>query len=488
MIYDSIIIGGGISGLYLGNHLSKTKENFLILETKGRLGGRIKSITHNDIVYEAGAFRISETHKRVLQLIKKCNLFQQLVEIKERKTLYSRNGTNKYHTSTKLDYQQILSTIITNSKKKELMENNIYSLLVQKYDTEVAQYYLDYNGYHHINYNSNALVLKTIKQLSQNKFYSLKGGLQQLIEILKNNIPDKIKTNTQCLSIEKKNNLFYIQTNSKQKYQCKKIILTIPKENLLDITYLDKYSHLINSVSTSPYLRIYAIYPKNNNNQVWFHDINKIVTDTIIRQIIPIDKDIGLIEVCYVDYYNAIIIRDMIINGSFESYLQDTLNTIFPNKNIPKPNYLNYHYWKHGNHFWLPHNNPSTIINDLLHPEKNIYICGESYSYSQGWIEGSLESCDKVIQLLHTNNKKTKKQKPHKRITLKEVEKHNTIDDGWIILDNKVYNVTNFINKHPGGNIIKIGLGKDITKLFKSIQHSDMAFTILQKYLIGYLT
>ena len=48
-------------------------------------------------------------------------------------------------------------------------------------------------------------------------------------------------------------------------------------------------------------------------------------------------------------------------------------------------------------------------------------------------------------------------------------------------VDNKVYDVTQFINKHPGGNIIKIGLGKDITKLFNSIQHSDMAFTILQK-------
>ena len=34
------------------------------------------------------------------------------------------------------------------------------------------------------------------------------------------------------------------------------------------------------------------------------------------------------------------------------------------------------------------------------HEDKEIYICGESYSMKQGWIEGSLKTEFKVIKML----------------------------------------------------------------------------------------
>ena len=41
-MYDYLIVGAGISGLYFANELKKRNiENFIILEQKGRIGGRI---------------------------------------------------------------------------------------------------------------------------------------------------------------------------------------------------------------------------------------------------------------------------------------------------------------------------------------------------------------------------------------------------------------------------------------------------------------
>ena len=72
-------------------------------------------------------------------------------------------------------------------------------------------------------------------------------------------------------------------------------------------------------------------------------------------------------------------------------------------------------------------------------------------------------------------------------ITLDEVSKHSSLDDGWIILYDKVYNITEWIPNHPGGSIILQGLGKDSTSLWESIHgHQSNKEYILTKLLPKY--
>ena len=48
--------------------------------------------------------------------------------------------------------------------------------------------------------------------------------------------------------------------------------------------------------------------------------------------------------------------------------------------------------------------------------------------------------------------------------TWEQVKEHNKRDDLWLIINNHVYNVTEFQKKHPGGSkLINFYAGKDAT-------------------------
>jgi cytochrome b involved in lipid metabolism len=74
--------------------------------------------------------------------------------------------------------------------------------------------------------------------------------------------------------------------------------------------------------------------------------------------------------------------------------------------------------------------------------------------------------------------------------TLAEVAEHNTETDCWLIIENQVYDVTNFIGMHPGGKVIVGGCGKDATAMFNNRPngtgpHPEEARALLPQFLIG---
>lgn len=66
-----------------------------------------------------------------------------------------------------------------------------------------------------------------------------------------------------------------------------------------------------------------------------------------------------------------------------------------------------------------------------------------------------------------------------------EVSKHSFIDDCYLIINEKVYNVSSFVSNHPGGkNIMVENCGREVSGLFASI-HSNIAWDLLREYYIG---
>jgi len=75
-----------------------------------------------------------------------------------------------------------------------------------------------------------------------------------------------------------------------------------------------------------------------------------------------------------------------------------------------------------------------------------------------------------------------------KTYVMTNVAQHATRTDCWVVLEEKVYDVTSFIQEHPGGERILEGCGKDATSLFQSIDdHIPGALDYLPTYFIGNL-
>uniref|UniRef100_A0A915BCC0 Cytochrome b5 heme-binding domain-containing protein n=1 Tax=Parascaris univalens TaxID=6257 RepID=A0A915BCC0_PARUN len=71
-------------------------------------------------------------------------------------------------------------------------------------------------------------------------------------------------------------------------------------------------------------------------------------------------------------------------------------------------------------------------------------------------------------------------------LTIEEIEQHNDLASTWIIIDDKVYDVTKFLGEHPGGEeVILQQAGGDATASFYDVGHSNDAKEMTSQYLIG---
>ncbi|XP_069885055.1 cytochrome b5 isoform X2 [Dipodomys merriami] len=81
-----------------------------------------------------------------------------------------------------------------------------------------------------------------------------------------------------------------------------------------------------------------------------------------------------------------------------------------------------------------------------------------------------------------------KADEPVKYYTLEEIEKHKTSKSTWVILHHKVYDLTKFLEEHPGGEeVLREQAGGDATENFEDVGHSTDARELSKTFIIGEL-
>ncbi|CAB4288374.1 unnamed protein product [Prunus armeniaca] len=75
--------------------------------------------------------------------------------------------------------------------------------------------------------------------------------------------------------------------------------------------------------------------------------------------------------------------------------------------------------------------------------------------------------------------------KPARVYTKAEVSLHNKRTDCWVIIKDKVYDVTSYVEEHPGGDAILDHAGDDSTEGFFGPQHATRVFDMINDFYIG---
>ncbi|XP_019768728.1 cytochrome b5 isoform X2 [Dendroctonus ponderosae] len=75
-----------------------------------------------------------------------------------------------------------------------------------------------------------------------------------------------------------------------------------------------------------------------------------------------------------------------------------------------------------------------------------------------------------------------------KELSFEEIKQHNDRQSTWFVINNDVYDVTTFLNEHPGGEEVLLEhAGKNATEAFEDVGHSTDARERMDEFKVGTL-
>ena len=417
-IYDEIIIGCGVSGLYWC-YKNKPK-NFLILEREGVIGGRIYNIEWYGHQISLGGGVIKSSNNLTLELIHELGLEvgetmskYHMIDLESKIENINVPNENNFYESNKVITKYLKKKFEKNKKqikKNKLNWDEFLNLYLDTRTSTIIKSNLLYKTYSNSDIESvleneidellrtDNFVINFIKQ------HGYTGLLNELItHIIKNvsidtEVSDIIRTNNEVLEIIKVDEMYKIITKQQNIYHTKKIILaTESKSNIKFNLGEENNNNLLNlytMVSGSNYIRIYS-YHKESHGLT-----NSYYTNGLVGKVILINQNI--LMCCYTEEDSAVQLNNLLNKNSKQEQIEIIYN-LLKNCLIPiktKPDDIKIKFWKTGVHYNTINYNKEIKIKLLKKLKKsNIIVIGESIANTHGWVNSALESVNTINQL-----------------------------------------------------------------------------------------
>jgi len=400
MIYDIIIIGSGMGGLYTAYNIKKMSPTttFLILEKykKQWVGGRASNdmFYGTEIVTGAGIGRV-----------KKDKLLRSLLDELNLETPEFTNNNQYSKLVTQLDIKNIMNYLRDEYKKYKgppvTFKTFAKNVLGYKTYTKflIAVGYTDYekeDAYETLNsygMEDNVCCLKAFHVPWQKMVMKLASNIGETHFKFSNNVSNITK-------IQEEPCHFLVETEKGIKYMCNKVIVATTITSIRKLLPKPIY----NDIEGQPFLRLYGKFTKSSISIMNEYVKGYTCLPGPLQKIIPINPDTGVYMIAYNDNNNAIALKDNLENTKENRYMYCELlekSLGIPNNSLHLIAIKDF-YWHVGTHYYKPLNQKlykdrDEFIDIAQHPEKGILVVGEVVSKNQGWTEGALESVKSVL-------------------------------------------------------------------------------------------
>ncbi len=418
MSYDVVIVGCGIAGLTCGIHLAKQKKKVCILEKYGYAGGRIVTYRKNGYQWENGAGRIADSHHHVHALLKQYGL--HTIKLSSEQNYIASPGdplepnTFEQKLSVLLDLtknlspyilatrtlEQILIDILGREKALELLHQFPYraEVSVMRADHAIRQFTGDgemasYEGYSVCAEGLGAIVDGMVKD-----FERLGGIILMRHEMMDLQEPVRGQCKVVCRTGSKTDGFQTVEI------QGGRVILALHSAALKECKATRSFPVLKHLVMC-PLLRTYGVFPVSRGKS-WFSDLPRVVTGDAVRYFIPVNPSKGIAMVSYTDADDAArMMRYMDTKGekALGVFILRHLRSLFPDREIPDMLFFKAHPWTYGCTYWKSgHYSISKMSEAAMRPDPkrfpSVYMCGESFSLRQAWIEGAIEHATAMLK------------------------------------------------------------------------------------------
>jgi monoamine oxidase len=394
--WDIILIGGGIAGLWLGREVLQKYKGLkvLILEKYDYLGGRVVT-RYGKAQWEIGAGRIAGGHKRVLSLMKEYGL--TFVPINGGADWIDAEGSRQENM-----FEQLIETYMGSLRglsDEVLGQNTVAGLLEKVHGKEdAASFYRQFPYWAEIHNMRGDLGLKSFFEEMGGgvKFGVCAEGLSRLTDGLASDferLGGESRLESEVVDIDYKKGRVILKDGEAVKG---KMIVSCLHCNAMKKMPSLKDMAVLRKVDMSKLVRMYAVFPR-----VWW-DNKKIVCENRVRYIIPVSKEQKSIMISYTDGIEAELWIKMLDKEGKEKVQKEVMKEIreIYGGDVPEPSEFKIYPWTDGCTYWKPGSYvPSESSRAVLKPFAGypFFVCGESFSLRQAWMEGALEHAEELV-------------------------------------------------------------------------------------------